>query len=162
MSEHNAARIVQDVAKVWLALLGLLALTVGTALLPLGIWNTLLNALIALLKVVLIGLCYMELLRHDALPRLMAVVALFFFWSSCWGRRSASISLAASAPRHGRRLRNGHHCRKAALMPPRHPITVCLRQAKPYAKETNAGPSWQTPCRLAPPCPRSAPAPRAR
>ncbi|GAB7127297.1 hypothetical protein JCM19000A_18040 [Silvimonas sp. JCM 19000] len=78
MSEHNAARIVQDVAKVWLALLGLLALTVGTALLPLGIWNTLLNALIALLKVVLIGLCYMELLRHDALPRLMAVVALFF------------------------------------------------------------------------------------
>lgn len=78
MTERSAVGIVRNVAKVWLALLGLLALTVGTALLPLGLWNTVLNTVIALIKVVLIGLCFMELLRHDSLPRLMAVVALFF------------------------------------------------------------------------------------
>lgn len=60
----------------WLALLALLALTAGSAWLPLGVWNGALNLAIALAKAALVGWRYMALRRDDGVPRLVAATGL--------------------------------------------------------------------------------------
>ena len=63
---------------VWIALLVLLALTVGAAYVPLGEFNTITAVSIAVIKAVIIGLYFMHL-RYS--PRLTWVVAgAGFFW----------------------------------------------------------------------------------
>jgi caa(3)-type oxidase subunit IV len=62
----------------WAALLALLAITTASAYLELGVGNTLLNLLIAGIKVVLIATFFMHLGRSDAAVRIAAVAALFF------------------------------------------------------------------------------------
>jgi cytochrome c oxidase subunit 4 len=63
---------------VWLALLLLLALTVGTAYVPLGIFNTVMNMTIAAIKVALVLLFFMKLRSASALLRLAALAGLFW------------------------------------------------------------------------------------
>jgi len=63
---------------VWLALLALLALTLGSAYLSLGAFNTWLNYGIAALKVALVALVFMHLRRSDTAVRCAAVIALLF------------------------------------------------------------------------------------
>ena len=62
----------------WGALLTLLAVTTASAYLDLGIGNTLLNLIVAGIKVVLIAAFFMHLGRSDAAVRIAAVAALFF------------------------------------------------------------------------------------
>lgn len=65
---------------VWLALLGLLALTCGCAYLRLGSFNLVAALLIAAAKIALIALCFMRLGR-----------------ASGWSRASAAVALLAAA-----------------------------------------------------------------
>jgi cytochrome c oxidase subunit 4 len=60
----------------WVALLVLLALTAGSALLRLGWWNGVLNLLIALAKGLLVALVFMRLRKAHALVRIAAVTGL--------------------------------------------------------------------------------------
>ena len=60
----------------WLVLLALLALTAGSAWLPLGLWNGVLNLAIGLAKAALVAWRYMALRRRDGLPRLVAATGL--------------------------------------------------------------------------------------
>ena len=70
--------MIRTYIKVWAALLGLLALTVGAAYIPLGPFNTITAFSIAVTKAVIIGLYFMHL-RYS--PRLMWVFAgAGFFW----------------------------------------------------------------------------------
>jgi cytochrome c oxidase subunit 4 len=63
---------------VWIGLLGLLALTVGAAYVPLGEFNTITAVSIAVIKAVIIALYFMHL-RYS--PRLTWVFAgAGFFW----------------------------------------------------------------------------------
>ncbi|HVZ53661.1 MAG TPA: cytochrome C oxidase subunit IV family protein [Pseudolabrys sp.] len=63
---------------VWLALLLLLALTVGSAYVPLGIFNSILNLTIAAIKVLLVLLFFMKLRSSSPLLRLAAMAGLFW------------------------------------------------------------------------------------
>jgi cytochrome c oxidase subunit 4 len=72
---EDVAGIWRRVLPVWLALLGLLALTVIGAHLPLGPFNLVLALGIAAAKVVLVGLFFMHLRRPDPLLRLAASAA---------------------------------------------------------------------------------------
>ncbi len=63
---------------VWLALLLLLALTVGSAYVPLGIFNSILNLTIAAIKVLLVLLFFMKLRASSPLLRLAAMAGLFW------------------------------------------------------------------------------------
>ena len=65
---------------VWVALLGLLALTAGTALVPMGAFNTLANMAIAVAKAALVLLFYMRLRSESPLVRLFAAAG--FAWLS--------------------------------------------------------------------------------
>ncbi|MDN4051645.1 cytochrome C oxidase subunit IV family protein [Massilia sp. YIM B02763] len=58
----------------WAALMVLLALSAGTAFIPLGWVNTALGMAIALAKAVLVALVFMRLRRSPALLRIAAVV----------------------------------------------------------------------------------------
>ena len=60
----------------WLALLALLALTAGTALLPLGAWNSIINLAVAAAKAGLVAWVYMRLGDSHALIRLTAITGL--------------------------------------------------------------------------------------
>ncbi|MFC4278038.1 cytochrome C oxidase subunit IV family protein [Achromobacter aloeverae] len=60
---------------IWGLLLFLAALTVGTAYIPLGSFNMLLNILIAGVKVMLIGVFFMHLAAPQAVPRMTCVIA---------------------------------------------------------------------------------------
>jgi cytochrome c oxidase subunit IV len=60
----------------WVALLGLLALTAGSALLPLGWWNGVINLVVAAAKALLVLWVFMRLGRGHALLRLAAVTGL--------------------------------------------------------------------------------------
>jgi cytochrome c oxidase subunit IV len=62
----------------WGALLALLAVTTISAYVDLGIGNTVLNLVIAAIKVALIAVFFMHLGRSDAVVRIAAVAALFF------------------------------------------------------------------------------------
>jgi cytochrome c oxidase subunit 4 len=63
---------------VWLALLGLLLLTAGSAYLPLGNFNLAVSLAIALLKAFLVMAFFMNLRRERATTRLFAVAG--FVW----------------------------------------------------------------------------------
>ena len=65
---------------VWLGLLVLLALTTATSYLHLGLGNTLINLVIAAIKLGLIALFFMHLRRSDAAVRLAAGAALLFLF----------------------------------------------------------------------------------
>lgn len=65
-------------ALVWLALSALLAATVGSAYVPLGAFNTILNMGIAAAKVALILLFFMKLTSSSALIRLASMAGLFW------------------------------------------------------------------------------------
>jgi|RhiMetdeSRZDD1v2_1073273.scaffolds.fasta_scaffold77597_5 cytochrome c oxidase subunit 4 len=70
--------MIRTYIKVWAALLGLLALTVGAAYVPLGPFNTITAMSIAVTKAVIIALYFMHL-RYS--PRLTWVFAgAGFFW----------------------------------------------------------------------------------
>lgn len=63
---------------IWLALLLLLALTVGSAFLPLGIGNTIVNMAIAGMKAALVVVFFMELSRSSTLIRIAAAAGAFW------------------------------------------------------------------------------------
>jgi caa(3)-type oxidase subunit IV len=71
---------VKTLLAVWACLLVLLTITTASAYLSLGIGNTLINGVIAVLKVALIALCFMHLRRADAAVRLAAGAALLFLF----------------------------------------------------------------------------------
>jgi caa(3)-type oxidase subunit IV len=54
----------------WLGLFALLALTVSSTLLPLGVWNTVLNLAFAAGKAAIIGLIFMHLRKSGILVSL--------------------------------------------------------------------------------------------
>jgi cytochrome c oxidase subunit 4 len=60
------------------ALIGLLALTVGSTFVPLGVGNSLINLAVALAKAALIGVVFMHLRRSSILISL--TVAALGFW----------------------------------------------------------------------------------
>jgi caa(3)-type oxidase subunit IV len=68
---------VRSLATVWLSLLLLVAVTTASAYLSLGIGNTIVNFVIAAIKVLLIGAFFMHLRHADATTRLAASTALF-------------------------------------------------------------------------------------
>ena len=71
---------------VYLMLLVLLAVTIGTAQLQLGLWNPVLNISIALIKTSLIAWFFMHLRESSGLVRLFAVAVVF--WLAALGALS--------------------------------------------------------------------------
>ncbi len=69
---------VRDLAGVFAALLGLLALSAGTAALPPAPWKTVAALAVAAAKTALIALFFMKLRAHRGLIRIFAVVGLFW------------------------------------------------------------------------------------
>lgn len=63
------------VLAVWLALVLLAALTVGSAYIPLGAANMAINILIAGAKAVLIAVFFMHLASPYAVPRMIGIIA---------------------------------------------------------------------------------------
>jgi cytochrome c oxidase subunit 4 len=61
---------------VWIALMVLLAATTGSALVPLGAANTILNLVIAIAKTALVALFFMHMRHSISLLRLIAIVGL--------------------------------------------------------------------------------------
>lgn len=73
---------------VWLALLLLLGLTVGSAYVPLGAFNGIINYVVATAKAALVLIFFMHLDRSRALLRLTALAGLFwlvFLFSLAFG-----------------------------------------------------------------------------
>jgi cytochrome c oxidase subunit 4 len=64
---------------VWLALLVLLALTIGSSYVPLGGLNTTVNLAVACAKATLVALFFMKLRASDALVRFAAGIGLVWF-----------------------------------------------------------------------------------
>ena len=64
---------------VWLALLALLAISAGSAFLPLGSWNGVVNLAIAGLKLALVAVFFMHLLAGRAAIRLALLVGFLMF-----------------------------------------------------------------------------------
>lgn len=62
---------------VWVGLMVLLALTFGSAYLPMGIWNSVTNLVIAIIKAALVALFFMQLRGARGAIRICAVIALF-------------------------------------------------------------------------------------
>jgi cytochrome c oxidase subunit IV len=65
---------------VWVALLVLLTLTTASSYVPLGIGNTLINGVIAVMKTALIASCFMHLGRANTAVRFAAGAALLFLF----------------------------------------------------------------------------------
>jgi cytochrome c oxidase subunit 4 len=63
---------------VWIALLALLALTLGSSYVPLHGFNSALNLAIACLKTLLVAFFFMRLRSDDALVRLIAAAAILW------------------------------------------------------------------------------------
>lgn len=61
----------------WLALMGLLALTLGSAYLKMGIWNSVANLGIAVMKALIVLLLFMHLRLANATIRIYASIGLF-------------------------------------------------------------------------------------
>jgi cytochrome c oxidase subunit 4 len=68
--------ITKKFAGVWVALLVLLALTCGSAYLPMGTWNAVTNIVIAVIKAGLVAFFFMHIMRGAAY-RLVLISALF-------------------------------------------------------------------------------------
>ena len=67
----------RHLAGVWIALIALLALSCGSAYVPMGTWNAVANMAIAVLKALLVAFFFMHLFRGGATFRLVFVGALF-------------------------------------------------------------------------------------
>jgi cytochrome c oxidase subunit 4 len=67
----------------WIALLVLLALTVGSSLIPLGHLNVAINFAIAVAKGAIVAIVFMELARSSSTVRLVAIVGIL--WLSILG-----------------------------------------------------------------------------
>jgi cytochrome c oxidase subunit 4 len=65
--------------RVWVALMGLLALSLGSSYMPLRGFNTFLNVAIACAKAALVALFFMRLRSSDALVRLAAGIGVAWF-----------------------------------------------------------------------------------
>lgn len=63
---------------IWAALMGLLALTLALAYVPMGGFTTAFGIAIALVKAGLVALLFMELIRSEALVRLAALSGFVF------------------------------------------------------------------------------------
>jgi cytochrome c oxidase subunit 4 len=95
----------------WLALLLLLALTAGSALLHLGAWNGAINFGVAAAKGLLVAFVFMRLaggavvLRVAAVTGLLTLALLFGLWSADYATRAPQAapyqSPGAVAPRLG-------------------------------------------------------------
>jgi cytochrome c oxidase subunit 4 len=62
---------------IWAALLVLLALTCGSAFIPMGIWNTVTNFAVAIAKALLVAAFFMHLLHGRSVHRLVAIAGLY-------------------------------------------------------------------------------------
>lgn len=62
----------------WVVLMVLLGITAGSAFIPLGSFNTVLNFAIAALKGLTVAIVFMSLKRPDPLLRLAAITAFVF------------------------------------------------------------------------------------
>jgi cytochrome c oxidase subunit 4 len=62
----------------WIALMGLLALTLASSYFPMGKWNTALNIGISCAKMLLIATFFMHLRQAGALVRITALVGLLW------------------------------------------------------------------------------------
>lgn len=62
---------------VWAALMGLLGATWGSAYVPMGAWNTVVNVAIAVAKASLVMVFFMRLRAAGGLARLVAVIGFF-------------------------------------------------------------------------------------
>lgn len=65
------------IVQVWIALLALLAITFGSAYVPMGAWNGVANLTIAAIKAALVALFFMHLREREPVLRLTGAVALF-------------------------------------------------------------------------------------
>lgn len=70
----------RSLLSVWLGLMVLLGLTTASSYLSLGVGNTLINLLIAAMKIGLIACFFMHLLRADTAVRLTAAATLLFLF----------------------------------------------------------------------------------
>lgn len=88
----------------WMALLLLLALTAGSALLHLGAWNTVINFAVAVAKGLLVALIFMRLASAAAILRIAAVTGLFTLallftlWAADYATRPAQTAPAYQQP----------------------------------------------------------------
>jgi cytochrome c oxidase subunit 4 len=78
LREDSALRLWIKPGLVWLALMVLLGITVGSAYVPLGTFNTVINYTIAAIKAVLVFVFFMHLVRASALLRLASIAGLFW------------------------------------------------------------------------------------
>ncbi|MGZ5095016.1 MAG: cytochrome C oxidase subunit IV family protein [Burkholderiales bacterium] len=62
---------------VWLALIALLLATLGSAYLPMGVWNGIANLVIATVKALLVAFVFMQLRADRPAFRIVVVAALF-------------------------------------------------------------------------------------
>ena len=76
----------------WLALLARLALTVGSALIPLGTLNVAINFVIAAAKACIVAFVFMELARSTPAVRLAAVASVV--WLASLGGLAVAALLA--------------------------------------------------------------------
>lgn len=77
-AEDSALKIWLVPGAVWVALLLLLGATVGSAYVPLGLLNSVINMTIAAMKVILVMVFFMNLRSSSALLRLAALCGLFW------------------------------------------------------------------------------------
>jgi len=96
----------------WLALMVLLALTLGSSYIPLGPWNTAANMAISCAKALLIALFFMHLRHAGALLRIAAVTGLVWLallfglsWTDLGTRTISPASWAPEAAATSARLR---------------------------------------------------------
>lgn len=88
----------------WIALMLLLALTAGSALLHLGAWNTWINFAAAAAKGLLVALIFMRLdsgaaiLRITAATGLFTLALLFTLWAADYATRPAQTAPAYQQP----------------------------------------------------------------
>lgn len=73
----HAKTHMKSLVLVWVGLMVLLAATAGSALIPLGSVNTLLNIAIAIAKTALVALFFMHLRQSIPLLRVIAIAGLF-------------------------------------------------------------------------------------
>ena len=76
----SSASSLKTLLAVWVGLMVLLALTTASSYASLGIGNSLINLVIAVMKVGLIVLFFMHLLRADAAVRLAAAATILFLF----------------------------------------------------------------------------------
>jgi cytochrome c oxidase subunit 4 len=111
---------------IWIALLVLLCISVGTAYIPLGIGNGLINYGVAATKAALVLIFFMHLDRSRALLRLAAMCGLFwviFLFSLSFGDyltrnwNGSATTLEPSQKQLGTRERGGYPQERLPLAP---------------------------------------------